>query len=257
MLQSNNKILSFFNLFEKVYCINLDRDNVRWETLQQELAKVWLTGRVQRISAVDLPYPHVGCALSHRSLVDLAKKNKYKNILVFEDDISFELQNIHSLPDSLPPKWDIIYGSGLFCLQDFPYVLEYDQSWYSGRWISSGHCIAYNESFYDIFLSNIPFGQINMRNFLARYKAFDSFLSRHLQNHNNTYILRDFICTQRPWFSHNLSKEVDKSKKILKRFEFIKRLPLLYKYIVFILLPVIKIIWDIKARIRYLFYRSK
>jgi len=89
------------DIFDAVFCINLDRRKDRWE----EFMSLWepLGVEIERVSAVDgstLEIPKdtsfvydqfhsaasVGCALSHCSVLEEAKKRGYSRILVLEDD---------------------------------------------------------------------------------------------------------------------------------------------------------------------------
>ena len=96
-------------LFDKIYYINLDRDNDRNDHILNEFVKYNITN-YKRISGVivdELPdislyrnFIHrgdkyitgqLGCRRAHLNLINDAKINGYKNILIFEDDIQFNI----------------------------------------------------------------------------------------------------------------------------------------------------------------------
>lgn len=97
------------NYAEKIYCINLINNNMRLENMIQKLNKYKISAEIIRVkhgkhttfkNIVDinnknvnknklwiLNYGEVGCSLSHLLCLIDAKDNKYKNIVVFEDDV--------------------------------------------------------------------------------------------------------------------------------------------------------------------------
>jgi hypothetical protein len=87
------------NYFDAVWCINLDRDQDRWQTFQQTLAACgWPFGPVTRISAihgdtVGIPdHFHQGggawgCLQSHRHVLEQSLMAGHERILIMEDDV--------------------------------------------------------------------------------------------------------------------------------------------------------------------------
>lgn len=118
------KEINPFDYFDKIYCINLDSREDRWESVQKEFDKVGILSKVKRISAVtkqEVPYdprPAKGksdllgafaCSLSHEKCLKDAMGNKYKNYLVFEDDVCFKNYDskIFSIAlNELPVDWN-------------------------------------------------------------------------------------------------------------------------------------------------------
>lgn len=65
---------NFFDYFDAIYCINLDRRTDRWETVQREFDKVGIRERVVRFSAIETPENGaIGCLLSHRAIIQKAQ----------------------------------------------------------------------------------------------------------------------------------------------------------------------------------------
>jgi GR25 family glycosyltransferase involved in LPS biosynthesis len=103
-------------------CINLDRRPDRWERVQQEFARHGIGG-VRRFPAIDgnaLEVPThwpdtrgaYGCLLSHLQVVREARARGLPNILIFEDDVTFDpgfRQNIHAFCEELPSDWDMVF----------------------------------------------------------------------------------------------------------------------------------------------------
>lgn len=119
--------ISLNNFFEHIFVINLDRRTDRMDHIEDLFSKHNIS--FERISAIDgsirsvlhsfkslkrtkiLTASAYGCLLSHIKAVELARKRRYKNILIFEDDIIFHnkfktlLHKIHRIPKF----WEILY----------------------------------------------------------------------------------------------------------------------------------------------------
>lgn len=111
------------DLFDKIYCINLDRRTDRWEQCVELFKKYNLT--VERFSAFDGENLNLGygktydCELagtiSHSMVINDIRKNGYNNALILEDDVEFSENFIEQCETSLkelPPNWDILFFGG-------------------------------------------------------------------------------------------------------------------------------------------------
>ena len=68
--------------------INLDYRKDRRFQMEQEFARMGIRD-AKRFNAIPHEYGLIGCMQSHLAVLELAKKNGYKNILIFEDDFEF------------------------------------------------------------------------------------------------------------------------------------------------------------------------
>ena len=68
--------------------INLDYRKDRRFQMEQEFARMGIRG-AKRFQAITHKEGLIGCMQSHLAVLELAKKNGYKNILIFEDDFEF------------------------------------------------------------------------------------------------------------------------------------------------------------------------
>lgn len=82
-----------FDYFDEMYCINLDDRTDRWEHAQKEFERAGILDRVKRFSAIRESDGRVGIIKSNLAIVKLAKEKGLKNVLVFEDDVTFIVQN--------------------------------------------------------------------------------------------------------------------------------------------------------------------
>jgi glycosyl transferase, family 25 len=109
--------------FDRAYIINLEDRLDRRREAEREFSRVGIdvpNKTVQFYTAKRLAdkgsFPDAGtrgCFISHRSVLDLACRDKLRNVLVFEDDVSFRKIG-DSLEDEILRKlaatdWDIVY----------------------------------------------------------------------------------------------------------------------------------------------------
>lgn len=121
----------FNTYFDCVYCINLDRRLDRWEVAAEQFQRMGI--EVERVSAVDgrllqdLPGSimmaqssaaipgAVGCALSHRRVMERAATAGFRRILVLEDDIEFDADAEPRFCEDIkavPQDWGMLYLGG-------------------------------------------------------------------------------------------------------------------------------------------------
>lgn len=108
-----------FDIFDKIYCINLDKRPDRWDESVKEFNKLGIMSRVNRIPGViytGTPDKHInaclGNHLAHARCLKDAKLNNLNNCLIFEDDIEFfdgAYENLSQAVIELPADWDMFY----------------------------------------------------------------------------------------------------------------------------------------------------
>jgi len=158
---------------------------------------------------------HIGCALSHRAIIDKSKKNKYKNILVFEEDALLH-KNFNSLFDKnlkelKEVQWDILYLGA--CVwnpkppknpRTFESVRGCDYLKFLTR-STCTHGLAYNHTCYDYILNSLPSRLEGMTNWCQKHKAIDQWLMYKMQGIGSVkegkrnfrcYITSPRICSQ-------------------------------------------------------------
>jgi len=152
--------------FDKVYCINLARRPERWETVQTVFNELGFD-EVERYEAIDgktldylkdfknskhLSLGSLGIMQSHFNILNEAKKNKYKTILITEDDVYFsnKIKDLKLYMDSVPDDWDMIYFGGSHD-HGKPTTKINDKIIKLGRTVSI-HCVAIKNTIYDKLL---------------------------------------------------------------------------------------------------------
>ncbi len=87
-------MISPFDYFPLILCINQDHRTDRWADCLKEFEKVGISDRVERLSASQGLHPEHGCALSHVRAMRRMVGEGLSRILVLEDDVEF-LPNWH------------------------------------------------------------------------------------------------------------------------------------------------------------------
>lgn len=192
-----------FDFFDAIYCINLDERPDRWEHSKKQFDVLNISDRVKRFSAIkpikdsrwDRPtswknsarYPltgAVGCAESHKAIIKIAKENKYKNVMVFEDDFTIEdnwKDNLSSAISDLK-HYDIFYlGYTLHNAENLIVPAGKNLCKCKSnrkRGIHRTLALAYNHTIYDKLIKNIdPF---NWKTF-GRQGHVDKYYARNRQ----------------------------------------------------------------------------
>ena len=101
-----------FDFFEEIWCINLDHRTDRWEKVQQEFEKLGIKDKVQRFSAIKHQDGRIGCIKSHMEILKIARKKNLKNVLVFEDDVTFinnPLETLDKCIKQVNYDWKLFY----------------------------------------------------------------------------------------------------------------------------------------------------
>lgn len=146
--------------FDHIYCLTLNRRPERWKRVKQEFKK--LNIEVERFPAIDgnslskrkiekysiINKYAIGCMLSHYKIIEDAKKHKYKNILIFEDDVIFHKNFAEEFSKQIKKvkNWKILY---LGATQTHWNNIEYGDGFYYSLDTLGTFAIGINESIYE------------------------------------------------------------------------------------------------------------
>lgn len=214
--------------FSKLYVINLDKRPDRYQQCQLEFKKIDAT--VERISGIDgktvtnlngLNMRQKACyglTATHLKILENAISNKYKNILIFEDDVTF-IENFNEKFNEkipfLPDDWDLLYlgGNHILYVKGFKLItgdknfqitkenyktLNYELCKTPCTWCA--HAVAINSKFYNKVIDRIKLNPVDCID-VALY---------HLQQEGcNTYTFLPSLATQRASFSDIEGNRVD------------------------------------------------
>lgn len=136
-----------------IYVINLLERTDRWDKMNELFPGYNLI----RVEAVKHEQGAVGCFLSHKKCVQLAKDNGMSSIIVIEDDclpigdFTNRLINIKSFLDTYL-EWDMLIGGG-FHIYPFHLKGKITDELYKTNGGYCMHFVIYNHTSYDFFLS--------------------------------------------------------------------------------------------------------
>lgn len=166
--------------FDAIYCINLDAAEHRWRAMQRRFERLGISRRVRRFSAVETPDSHhVGCALSHRAIIEQARTLGLQQVLVLEDDAVFLDGAGECLSKTIPElqrqDWGLFYLGGHRWGREYAKVPGCDHLGYVDAGLTTTHAVAYHGSAYDALLAEIPATADDMRQWLQVYKGIDQY----------------------------------------------------------------------------------
>ena len=99
---------------KNILYINLEERQDRKKHIEEELIKINLKG--ERFNAIKHQKAALGCTLSHIECLEIAVKNNYDHILVFEDDVLFLNPELFIIQFNKFVKtnndWDVIFLGG-------------------------------------------------------------------------------------------------------------------------------------------------
>jgi hypothetical protein len=183
--QTERQVANPFMFFDAIFCLNVDTQVDRWETMQRRFRMLDIAWRVERFSAIATPgNHHRGCALSWRAMIAEAKQRGHENVLIFEDDAVFidttleivaqAVVDLHNRP------WDLLYLGGCVHARQFPFtdgsaVLQVPTG------VTCAHAVAVNHTAYDRLLDELPAGDGVVDDaWFARFQAVDQYLPRRV-----------------------------------------------------------------------------
>ena len=204
---------------DHTYCISIKERNDRRILVKQECKKINLKFQFA-LTDKDIDDPIRGCLTSHIYCINHAKQNKYKYILILEDDVKFDIENINNIINNkvklnIPCDFDMLY-LGYHMNNGYKYndnVLKIQST-------QTTHCYILNSNIYDYILENIEkdwktLPEYNNRNHLEKqinwnYKAIDLFYSKWVHHkRNNSFGIYPILCYQYPNFSDIENRHVD------------------------------------------------
>jgi hypothetical protein len=162
--QVKKELESPFYFFDAIYCINLDSQTERWEKMQAGFQNLGILQRIRRFSAIETN-PEVGYTLSHRHIVERAKRQGLKNVLVIEDEAifpnDFELHLQHHLNLLKQQDWRFFYLNEIHQLK------------------TGFQVIAYHQSIFAELLENLPSDKESMEVWLNTHGSLKQWLARN------------------------------------------------------------------------------
>ncbi len=187
-----------FHFFDAIYCLNLAEESARWKEVCARFDRLGILHRVRRFEALRTqPNHHVGCALSHRAVVEEAKRQGLANVLVFEDDVLFTSDAISSLMTALEElrgrDWRMLYLGACRWRQEFPLLQGATRLAEAGA-VTCTHAVAFHHSVFDRILTEVPASFAGMEEWLRVHHGIDQYFAFHISQ--GKYLVSPVVATQ-------------------------------------------------------------
>jgi len=203
-----------FDYFDEIYCINLDERTDRWEHAQKEFEKAGIKDRVIRFSAIRDNDGRVGIIKSNLGIIKLAKKKGLKNVLVFEDDVEFIVDNpqdvLAKALEEVNLDWTLFYlGANTHnkLIKIKPNLILLKNAF-------AVHSMAYSEKAYDTFIKRYE----GLSRISSHNDILDVYLAQHFQEKYICLMVNPMMTTQMNSYS-DIEKRVVNYDFIEERFK--------------------------------------
>ena len=207
--------MNSFDFFDEMYCINLDHRTDRWEHAQKEFEKVGILDRVKRFSARKEDDGRVGIINSNLAIVKMAKSKGLNNVLVFEDDVEFIVDN----PEKYLKKAILQIGNldwALFYLgaNTHEKLTKIKPNLILLKNAYAVHSMAYNKKIYDKFIQKYE----GIKEISKHEDILDVFLAEQIQSKYICLMVNPMLTTQMNDYS-DIEKHLVNQSYIEERFK--------------------------------------
>lgn len=191
-----------WDFVDKIIYINLEEAVERRKNIEEMLAIV-PQDKIIRFNAIKHEKGAIGCSKSHIECLRLAIKNNWNNILIIEDDVTWNNYetSLQVLENLSKKDYDVILLGGCFA--------HFDKNTY--KLYSAQTTTAYfvSKHYYEKLLSNFIEGVVGLikTNDYPKY-ALDQYW-KQLQATDNWYIVNPALIIQKPDYSYIEKKNVD------------------------------------------------
>jgi len=197
-----------FDYFEEIWVINLDSRTDRWQHAQEEFKKAGILDKVQRFSAIREDDGRVGVIKSNLAIVKMAKQKKLKNVLVFEDDFEFIVDDPQkvlqtSIDQAKGINWHLFYLGA----NTHEKLIKFKPNLIALRNAFAVHSMAYSSLVYDSFINKYE-GIKSIRTF---DDILDVYLAKNIQTKGVCLMVNPMMTTQMNSFSDIEKRIVDYS----------------------------------------------
>jgi hypothetical protein len=174
-----------FDFFEAIYCINLETARRRWDSMCRRFTLLGIADRVRRAPVLVTPQSHhIGCGLSHRSVVEIAQRERLGNVLVFEDDAVFledTLELLRKMVTGLATQdWNLFYLGGNTQRVDFDEVPGCRHLRRPRFGVTGIQAVAYNHCIYQKILDDVPADLDGMAAWVEVQVGIDQYYMREI-----------------------------------------------------------------------------
>lgn len=194
------------------YYINLKNRPERNAETITELRKIGIK-KPNRFEAITHEIPLIGCAMSHIGCLELAKKNKWDYVIIFEDDIKIESKKKlnQNIKQYLNYDYDVLF---LGCWNYVPPIKINNDISKVVKAVCL-HAYVVKSHYYDIFIDNLKESiELKLNNNNSNEFNHDEYMGI-LQQKDNWVTLTPIYITQRDGWSDNF-EEIRNYSRVIK-----------------------------------------
>lgn len=187
---------------EKIIYINLEEAVERRKHIENELADV-PKEKVIRFNAIKDSWGAIGCTRSHIACLQLAIENGWKNVIIMEDDATFQNKEVGEsiLRSVIKNPYDVIVLGGSF-IQYYPNTYRLITAQTTTAYLVADHyystLLANFEEGLSFLLSCGDYGEFAIDQFWKRLMLVDRW-----------FIIYPCLIIQKPGYSYIENREVD------------------------------------------------
>ena len=191
------------NFVDKIFCINLKERTDRREHMKKQAKKYNLN--ITYYPAVKHKKGWIGCLRSHLNIIKMAKKKKYKRILILEDDCKI-LSKFEINKKEIPKDWKILYlGANLTQILEDNQLESVNKKWVKMKCFTT-HCMIINQSAYTEIINLIK----------KEEKPIDVYYKDNYQDNKKCYVINPMIATQLEGYSDIENKVLNYNLKTIE-----------------------------------------
>ena len=145
-----------FDIIDKIVYINLDSRKDRRKHIETQIKMMDVDkNKVLRFPAIFHKKGYIGCSKSHLEVINMAKKNNWKNVLIFEDDFTF-IQNIEEIKKKINIFFKREFDWNVLMLAYNDWKLnDYDNNLKTCTYCGAPSGYLVNNKFYDKLIENM------------------------------------------------------------------------------------------------------
>jgi len=197
-------MISTFNFFDNVYCVNLASRPDRWQEAVQEFESLGVS-KYERIPGVIASSGRLGCAKAICNAVEKALADGCSTALICEDDIYFprggEYTNrkLKEALSQLPEDWDALYLGATLTNEFYQQPVEkYSADLLKLKSAFAMHTIAYSRKGLQALMQGFDSAQHWSDSIMDRYGAIDIYMAKDYLARNNCFVTNELLSFQRP-----------------------------------------------------------
>jgi glycosyl transferase family 25 len=200
------------DLIEKIVYINLDYRTDRRQNIENTLKGY----KYERFPAIKYTPGCVGCTLSHIAVLEKAIANKWKNVLIMEDDMEWKNTDTSALYELLSNPYDAIVLGGIGA--------KYDTKTHKLRDCAGTGAYIVNQHYYQTLLANFKEGLSYLKLAVTQPKIIWGLQKRYHKDHYTIDMYWRLLQRKDNWFLLPFFHGIDDYSDVNNRINLYRQL---------------------------------